>query len=72
MSHKVGILNYVIANFQPMLLSAMELIEMLSDTIIKLIEDFMKYGVISLFILDLHICSGTGIHDKFIKTNMLL
>jgi hypothetical protein len=72
MSHKVGILNYVIANFQPMLLSVMELIEMLLDTTIKPIEDSIKFGVIFLFILDSHTCFGTGTHDQLIRTNMLL
>jgi hypothetical protein len=44
-------------------LFVMVLIEMLSDTIIKPIEDFMKFGVISLFTWDSPTCSGTGIHD---------
>jgi hypothetical protein len=49
MYHRVDISNFAIVNFQLMLHSVMELIEMLLDTTTKPIEDFMKFGDIFLF-----------------------
>ena len=63
MFHKVVISNFAIANFQPMLPFVMELIETLSDTTTKPIEDSTKSGVTSHFTWVSPTCSGTGTHD---------
>jgi len=62
----VDTINYVIAKTQQTLHSVMAPIEKWSNIIINHIEDFMKFGVKLLFMLDLFTCIGTGILDHYI------
>lgn len=72
MYQKADITSFATVRTLPMLPSAMELTEILSNIITNRTEDFMRSGEKHFFTLDLCTCIGTGTRDYRIYSMSLI